>query len=323
MAVTLKQLASELGVSVATVSLALRNDPLVAEKTRRKVLDLANKRDYVSSYLGKALQSRRTHLIGFLLPGVTHSFYDEILQGAGDAAIKTGYGLLVGWVNDSPQNNLRQVSMMLEKDVDALIISDHKGLVSGCEERFLRRGKPVVYCTGTPRDDFACVVNDDILGGKLALDLLYAHGHRHILISGQHALRCQGNKLAAAGLPVRLTEYFDVSEAINAILQDRSITAIAAYADHEAFDLMYGLRAHNIRVPEDVSIVGFNDDPPASRPEYQLTTIAQQRAELGYASVELAIKMLNFTNQECETKIILPPSAVIRKTVINRTSLSL
>lgn len=229
MSVTLKQLAAELGVSVATVSLALRNDPMVAEKTRQKVLELARKRDYVSSYLGKALQSRHTRLIGFLLRGITRTFYNEVLQGAGDAAAQTGYGLIVGWIDHSQENNMRQINMMLEKDVDALIISDNEGIISGCEERFVRRNKPVIYCTGEPRNNFAFVVNDDILGGKLAFDLLYSRGHRHILISNQHALRCQGNKLAAAGQPVKLTEYYLPEDAIKLAVSDRSITGIAAY----------------------------------------------------------------------------------------------
>ena len=86
--------------------------------------------------------------------------------------------------------------------------------------------------------------------------------------------------------------YDNSEEAVELIKKDPAITAIAAYSDEEAMDIMYFLRKNNYKVPEDISIIGFNDIPVCSRPEFQLSTIAQQRQKLGECAVELAIDII-------------------------------
>ncbi|MBE6358059.1 MAG: LacI family transcriptional regulator [Lentisphaerae bacterium] len=147
MATTLKQLAAELHLSPATVSLALRNSPLIAEKTKEKVCALAEKRNYIKSNLGVALQAGKSRIIGYLIDGITNTFYNEVLQGAGDMAPQLDYGLLIGWAGSNDRINEQQIRLMLEKDVDALIVSEHNNRISKYLDRFASRRKPVVYCT--------------------------------------------------------------------------------------------------------------------------------------------------------------------------------
>ena len=150
MAVTIKQMAKELGLSPASISLALRGKPRMSPETIRRVQELAKKLDYVQSNIGRALQSRQSRLIGYLLPGVTRTFYNEILQGAGEETAAHGYGLLVGWVNPGDEHVEHQVNLMLEKDIDGLIISESNHLLDPYLPRFTRRNKPVIFCSSKP-----------------------------------------------------------------------------------------------------------------------------------------------------------------------------
>lgn len=312
--VTLKQLAERLSLSTATVSLALRNDPLIAEKTRRRVRELADKLDYVSNNMGRALQAGRSHLLGYLIHGVTKSFYNEVLQGAGDAASRTGYGLLVNWITPDGKDNFHQMEMMLQKNVDAIIISEHIGATDSFVERFIRRGKPVIYCTGKAAPQCSAVVSDDFAGGRIAVEVLHRYHHRKILITPQWRSRFEGNLAAAGELGVETVSYDNSEEAVELIKKDPAITAIAAYSDEEAMDIMYSLRKNNYKVPEDISIIGFNDIPVCSRPEFQLSTIAQQRQKLGECAVELAIDIIE-KRKSTPAMIKLDTYYVERKTV--------
>ncbi len=314
MPVTLKELATELQISTATVSLALRNSPLIAKATRARVQQLAEKREYVQNYLGRALQSRRTKLIGLLLPKVTASFYSEILLGAGNAATSAGYGLLLGLMTDISQSNDHQIQLMLERDVDALVIADHKRSFEGRIQYFLKRGKPVVYCTSEAPSGCSSVLTDDLLGGRLAMGALIDHGHRKILCSAYQPQRLAGNKLEAAKSGVAIVEYRGFSEAIAKFESDNAITAIAAYSDEEAVELMGQLRQRGLKIPDELSIIGYNDLPICSLPEFQLSTIAQQRSLLGELAVSQAIKQLEDPEIQ-PTKKVLKPSLCLRNTI--------
>lgn len=314
MTVTLKRLAEELNISPATVSLALGNSPMVAKATRDCVLKLAEQYDYVPSNLGRALQSRTSHLIGVYLPRVTASFFNEILQGAGMAAIREKYNLLLGWTSSDNESCNAQIRLLLEKDIDALVIADVDGNIEKHISRFLRRNKPVVFCNHDPYPGSSAVLTDDILGGRLAIRVLADAGHHKVLSSTRWKNRIAGNYAEAEARGVEIVEYDDWRKAVAFCRVDRSITGITAYSDEEAIDIMYELRQAGLRVPEDVSLVGFDGLAIGERPEFRLTTIAQQRTRLGEIAVEIALNQFR-------TSVINPvveklaPSPVLRATV--------
>lgn len=315
MTCTLKKLANELGLSIGTISLALRGSPLVAEKTRKRVEALAAKRDYVQSSFGRALQSRQSRLLGLLLPSVTSSFFNEVLQGAGEAATAAGYGLLLGWANGVDKYTRPQVNLMLEREVDALIIASHGVSFDAEIPRFLRRNKPIIYCTGEAHTDFEYVVNDDVLGGRIAAEALISRGHRAIAVSTQHHLRYDGNRGAAAEHPdVRLHEYQLAAEVPELLRRHPEITGLIAYSDEEAVNILFQLRSAGRRVPEDISVIGFNDGPLAALPEFRLTTVAQQRAALGTKAVEVAVNRLRHPEAP-PIRLMLKPELVLRDTL--------
>ena len=101
-------------------------------------------------------------------------------------------------------------------------------------------------------------------------------------------------------------------------MKHRDITAVAAYSDHQALDIIYQLRQSGRRVPEDITVIGFNDGPMAARPEFQLTTIAQQRLELGRTAVRCLIGMIH-TPDHHPVSQYLKPKLILRNTVQKRS----
>jgi LacI family transcriptional regulator len=314
MNVTLKQLAAELNVSPATVSLALRGVPGTSPETVRRVRELAARHDYVQSNLGRALQSRRTRLIGYLLPGITRTFFNEILQGAGEETAAHNYGLLVGWVNPGDEHIERQINLLLEKDIDGLIISAKHHLLDHYLPRLNKRGKPVVFCSNNAPAGYVEIITDNRSGGYLAVETLAEYGHRKVIGCTQLMERLEGNREAAKAYGMQIKDYNTAEDAVQILRSERDITGVAAYSDDQALDIIYGLRQHGIRVPEDVSVIGFNGGSLGERPEFQLTTIEQQRLELGKRAVECLISQIENPDYEPLNQY-LKPELKIRKTV--------
>ena len=314
MTVTLKKLAAELNVSPATVSLALRGVPGIAPGTVKRVKELARKYDYVQSNIGRALQSRHTRLIGYLLPGITRTFFNEILQGAGEETAKCNYGLLVGWVNPGDEHLEHQINLLLEKDIDGLIISEKYHLIDKYLPRFKNRGKPVVFCSNKASEGYVEVITDNFYGGYLAVETLVKHGHRKILGSVELEERFRGNTAAAEHFGIELGKSLSAEDALKKLLADNQYTAMAAYSDDQALDIIYGLRRNGRRVPEDVSVIGFNGGALGERPEFQLTTIEQQRLDLGRCAVKCLIEQIENPDY-VPVNQYLKPELKMRKTV--------
>lgn len=313
MSITLKQMAEELQLSLATVSMALRNSPLIASETRRKVNRYAAERGYIRNDVGVSLKMCRTRLIGFLLRGVVQSFYNEVLQGAGVMAAQLGYGLLLGW-GAPVGESAAQLRMMLERNVDALIVAEPlDDTATALLSQFRDRGKPVVFCTGTAAAGYSMVRNDDFLGGRMAVKLLAERGHRTIAVSNQLPTRYEGNCAAAEEYGITLYPYQFAEDAFALVQQNKEITAVTAYSDDEAIKILHLLRTGGLRVPEDISVVGFDDMPICELPEFSLTTIAQQRNRLGAEAVQLAVRLATAGSSSAE-EIVLEPRTVIRKT---------
>lgn len=314
MTCTLKQLAEQLNVSIGTVSLALRNSPLVAEKTRKRIIELAESQDYVQSSFGRALQSRCSKLIGVLLPTLTSSFFNELLQGAGEGAVSSGYGLMLGWITEDKEYTNPQITLMLEKEIDALIIASHGKNFDFYANRFIRRNKPVVYCNGSPSENCSSVCTDDVLGGKLAVQALAEYGHKKILCAQYYSSRWAGNQAAASQYGVQLVPFTDYNAVLPLFAGDRDITGIVCHSDEGASLVMHTLRHHGYSDTGDFSIIGYNDLSIASHPEFQLTTVAQQRKNLGSTAVEIALEQLKNPGNR-PTHRLLDPFLVKRQTL--------
>ncbi len=313
--ITIKQLAGELKLSTATVSMALRHSPLISEPTRLRVLELARRRNYVPNNFGRGLQSRRSRLIGYVLGGVTQSFSNELFERAGYTAAENGYGILTGWVHadDAEGEFARQLQLLLEKNVDGLLFTVHPRLVAPHVRRLAEMGKPFVFCSEHAPAEYNYVVDDDRLGGRLAVACLARYGHREIMVCDWMRPRFEGycEEAEAAGMVYHV--FSDAADAMALLDGHPGVTAAACYSDHQGIDLKRRLIASGRRVPEDFSVIGFDGMWFTGLPEFDLTTIAQQRSEIGERSV---LRLLELIEGERDVRrIFLEPFLVERGSV--------
>ncbi|MBN1674231.1 MAG: LacI family DNA-binding transcriptional regulator [Kiritimatiellae bacterium] len=292
MSVTLKILAKKASVSPATVSLALHDDPRVAAATRKRVQKLARRLDYVPSNLGRALQAKRSRLVGYLSGNVTASFYNDILQGIVDTLSPAGYGLLVATVGDEA-DGLRQLAMFREKCVDGIIISDYKPALLTEVLKLTESGLPVVGASmESPHSDIPSVVIDNPRGGEMAAEHLLALGHERLAYcfgSRSSQPRYQGCLRATARHGVAEPPLCATRDALRRLLETpQPPTAIVAFSDLHALDVKHAAESLGLAIPRDLSVVGFDDLWFAALPEFQLTTVRQPKRRIG----ELAAGML-------------------------------
>lgn len=308
MSVTIKELASKLNVSPATVSLALNNDKRVAKETAKSVKKLAAKLNYIPSNFGRGLQSRRSRLIGYLL-GVTASFYDEILQGIGESCVKAKYGLLTGIISSDNEGIHDQILLFLEKNIEGLILS--KNIPEETILLLKRHNIPFVFCSvHKPSVNELCVKNDDFMGGRLAAEHLVSLGHRFCACCTVYGERLKGNLAVLTenncGEPVLFRE---VEELEKIMKQPERPTAIIAYSDSQAITITHLMKKIGLNIPEDVSLIGTDGLWFAELPEFSFTTVSQSRKSIGEVSVDLLLRKIN--GKEVES-VFLPPELVVR-----------
>ncbi len=309
MGITIKELAVTLKVSPATVSLALNGDKRVADKTLKKIKKLAEELNYIPNNFGRGLQSRRSCLIAYLLSGVTHSFYNEILQGIGEACVKSQYGLLTGIISGNKDSLNEQIRLFLEKNIDGLILSLNvpEEIISLLEMQNI----PFVFCSTEPSfSDGLCVKNDDFLGGRLAAEHLVKLGHSFCACCTAQAERLKGNLAVLQENGCAKPMLFRAAAELEKIMEKpERPTAVIAYSDFQAIKIMHVMAKLGLKVPQDVSLIGTDDLWFAALPEFSFTSIALPGKNIGEVSVELLLKKIDGKDAE---SIFLPPELVVR-----------
>ena len=320
MIVTLKRLAKELNLSPATISLALRGSPGIAAKTRQLVCETAARYDYVPSNFGRALQMRRSRLIGFYMPQATYSFFDEVLSAAGSVCLKHDYNLLLGWAYWEGKKCIVQGRQFLEKEVDALVVSFMTQEIQKELSRFENKKRPIIYCNcsdekGISIRNGGSVHTDDMLGGRLAVRALCKVGHRNLLCSATNIERLEGNRQEASLWGASIAEYQgSIPDICAYIRQHPEITGIVSYCDEEALNLYHPLQEMGLRIPQDISIIGYDGIPMGGMPQFKLSTIEQQRTMLGRRAIETAIQMIEHPEREPVSEL-LEPSVLMRESI--------
>ncbi len=316
MATTIKSIAKKAGVSYATVSLALNDDPRVAEKTRDKVKKLAIKLNYVPNNFGRALQSNKSDLVGCLLQNFTGSFFSEIFNGVGQAATANNYGLLSAICSGEKEKNYEQLKIFREKRVDGIVVLGGYGNFLNELLEFEKAGIPVIFASS----EYECstiptVVTDNAKGGKLAAEHFIQLGHKRIAYAfakknGSGLNRYNGSKdaLLSNGMlaPIPCADKEELCKLLKSTTRP---TGIIAYSDEEAITIMHLAKGMGLRIPKDLSVIGFDDSPLASLPEFNLTTIAQAKMDIGRIAMEMLLDRIN--GKEVKS-IILEPELIVR-----------
>jgi len=310
MPVTVKDIARKAGVSHSTVSRALHGHPLISEDTKQRIQQMAIELGYLPSAAARTLKTNRSHVLGVVLSNIDDPFFSEILQGIEEIIQSSGYSLFIAAAHRDPGREREIVQAMVEHRVDGVIICS----TSFSEERsrqFLQFGVPIVVVNNQAVEDFRySIYHDDIDGSRQVTRHLLELGHRRIAYIGNSASgrstldRWTGfrQEMETAGLafPVKY-----VYEATGGSTEDGVTaagyflnlpvrpTALVCYNDMMAVGVMKGLQQAGIRVPNDISITGFDNIIFSAYTNPPLTTLDQPKRFIGAEAARLFLELLD------------------------------
>jgi LacI family transcriptional regulator len=334
----IRDVAALAGVSHQTVSRVINGHSNVSEPTRGRVLDAIRQLAYVPSPMARGLTSNRTHSLGMVSAEISNHFFAEAVEGAEAETRKRGYYLMVASVEDESRDDERgYLHLMLARRVEGLIVA--RPTVPLSSEQLLpavTAHVPLVAIGSSELPGFSIVDVDNVDGGRQATAFLVSQGHRRIAtITGPRGwpsaeARLDGYRLVLreAGI-ARDTSLVETSpdwrpeggRVAAARLLDRGapFTALFAQSDLTALGAIRELRARGLRVPEDVSVVGYDDIPVAEFVHPALTTVRQPTREVGALAAQIVLDRLAAEREGDgggrPEKHLLPAELVVRETV--------
>jgi LacI family transcriptional regulator len=324
-AVTIKTIADAAKVHPSTVSRALNPDEAakVSSATVRRIQEIAKSLGYEPNPWARSLRTRRTRTLGLVLPRLTDHVVARMFEGAEDRARELDYQAIAVSTKDDPTVEERVGNLLMERRVDGLIFATSR-LNNRFLSRIAARGTPFVLMNRSS-GTHPVVRSDDELGGYLATRHLLALGHKRIAcVAGPSdistsTLRLTGYRKAHAEAGIAVNKSlvihcdFSASSGIAAATQVLSArhrpSAIVAVNDATAIGVAAVARDLGLRIPEDLSIVGHNDDQFAALLSVPLTTVRIPLVDMGRSSVDLLMRCID---GETPTSVVLTPSLIVR-----------
>jgi len=307
MGVTIREVARRAGVSTATVSRILSGASTSRPATVAAVRAAAQALDYRPSSIARSLKTHSTGTLGLIVTDVHNPFFPELVRAVEDAAWERGLRIMLCNGARDPRREADYLTLLQERRVDGLIVA--AGHVTDEYAAELARTAVPVVIVNSERDDLAVptIVSDNRAGGRLAAEHLLGHGHRNVAIvtgppeDADAEDRIDGalEALVTAGIgrdqvPVIVGIGPGAgTQTVDRLLADRpDVSALICFNDVTAIEVIRALRAGGRRVPEQISVIGFDDIDAAAWVEPPLTTIVQQKGEMGRWAVRRLVESI-------------------------------
>jgi LacI family transcriptional regulator len=335
--ISIADLAAELGLAISTVSRALNNAPDVSEATKAQVWALAEKWHYHPNSLAVSLRRGRSNMLGVIVPHINGAFFPAVVHGIENGASQAGLNVLICQSNEDARQEQKHVEALLKAQVDGILVSasntthdfDHF-------ERIRRQGTPLVFFDRMPALPGACgVVVDDFRGAWQVMEHLIGQGCRRIAhLAGPANLNTTADRLRAyrAALEAHQLPY---DEQLVVPLDNSSTAAGAAAmtrllqlpqppdAVFSAYDFPAGgalqvLEERGLRIPQDVALAGFSNEPFTTMVRPRLTSVDQRGVLMGEAAVQLFLQLLKRTESFTGQRIVLKPQLIVRESSLRQ-----
>lgn len=329
--VKLQDIAQAAGVTIATASRSMNARYGVNPDTRERVLAAASRLGYQPNRLARGLVTGRSQLIGLIVSDIRNPFFSEVARGVQDAAYLSGSDIVLCNSDLDPQKQSQCINSMMARNVDGIIMNSVATLREADVERLAHSGVPVVLLNQRSHPWFSTVSADNEEGGRLAADYLLRSGHRrlaHLTGRRQHinlakraqafvrTVREQDSGASVMVLHGAHTLDGGYSLALRLFREKRRPTAIFAANDVMAFGVLKAARECQLRVPEDISLIGFDNVEMSALVGPPLTTVHQPKSEIGQAAVNILTR-LSKGKQESPENRTLGVELIARGSVLN------
>lgn len=323
------EVAKKAGVSTATVSRVLSQPAVVSTATRRRVLDAIDRLGYTPNAAAKHLRTLRTGKLLVTVPDISNPFFSLILRGIEDAAQREGYAVLLGDTQHDEAREDGYAAMLKRKEADGLIFLGHRlpKEAAALVHAVAPRCAPVVNgCEFNPRLGVPSVHIDNAKAASEAMDHLFRLGHRRIgIITGPLVSPLSRDRLRGALARAKkegaerellvMNGDFSIesgaAEGEGLLRRRERPTAVFCFNDEMAMGVIQAAKRRGLRLPDQLSVVGFDDIRFASYMDPPLTTISQPMRAIGAGTVRLLIEILN-GNAGTPESVTLPHTLVVR-----------
>jgi LacI family transcriptional regulator len=325
--VTISDVAREAGVSLMTVSRVVNNKEDVSSSTRQHVLEVIQELGYRPSSIARGLVTQRTSTLGVVVPDIDNPYFSGMVRGAEEMAYSDDYSVLLCNTNEEPERELAVLQSLEEKQIDGLLLCSSR-LSEDELKKVIDRFPAVVLASRNL--DGACVgaaLIDEPAGGRMIAEHLLGTGHKSIGLifgppisySARGRLKGFHEALTKAGLPHhpewirRCSPTIDEGyKATKKLLQDHpELTALVCHNDLVAVSALQACADLNLRVPEDIAIIGYDDIPIAALVTPALTTCRIPRLDLGAGAMRLLLDQITDCDGEPQN-ILIRPELIVR-----------
>ena len=328
--ITIKDIARELNISPSTVSRALKDHPDISQATKDRVVAYAREKGYQPNSIALSLKSRQSHVIGLIIPEIVHHFFSSVISGIDEVASKAGYNVIISQSNESYEREIHNAQTLLGSRVDGMLISRTKETVNYDHFRHIdASGVPMVFfdrtCQGVNADN---VIIDDKKAAYDATEYLINTGCKNIVhLKGPENLtishqRLTGYKQAMEEHSIEFKpqnvmeadNYERGEAAVKQLISEQNLPeAIFAVNDLTALGAMAALKEAGIKIPEQISIVGFTNGIISRLSDPPLTTIEQNGFLMGEKAARLLLERINSEEGVPSRTEIVPTKLIVRK----------
>jgi len=309
---TLKQIAKELGVSISTVSKALNGSPEISEPTKQRVKEYAKLKNYKPNVIGLSLKNRRTKTIGVIIPNILNSFFAKVFSGIEKVADEKGYNIITCISNESLEKEINALEMLSNGTIDGFILSiseeSQKLQKFNHFTSIINEGTPIVMFDRIS-EEVNCdkVIVDDLESAINATEHLIKTGCKKIaMFSAIDNLRAKGFYKAIEKKGVTVDENLiiltdnneDFDKKVANFFGKNKVDAVFALDEHAAVTAMKLGIKKGLKIPEELSVIGFADGVWSRRMTPSLSTVSQHGPEIGEVAAQMLIDKLESKEEE-------------------------
>ena len=335
--ITIYDLARQLNISIATVSRALNDDPVVSKKTKKRIFDLASELGYRHNRFASSLRKQKTNTIGVIVPKVNSNFIANVLAGIESIATEAGYDIIIATSSEKAEKEKNNAENLFHKRVDGLLVSlsfDTQDLRHYAP--FESKGIPVVFFDRVEeKSDTIKVVIDNYACGYEATEHLIAQGCKRIAMvsaslqrnvyAQRHKGYCEAHRAHGIAIDESLLLIEDLSEqsaleaAADILKMSPLPDGLFVTNDFVAAVIMQALKEKGVRIPEDIAVVGFNNDVISKLVEPKLSTIDYPGFDMGQLVTRNLINHLKGgTDLRQTSTIVMRTQLIVRESSLKK-----